>query len=770
MRKTKLLPVGQLLATNGARIRQCQALAVGVWMVASQAFAQTELQAIDVTVQRTAADKYAMPHTVETTTAEKMAETVNLVDTPDALKYMPSLMVRKRDSADFGGATLATRIWGVSYSAKSIVQVDGMPISSQLYNDNNYGPPKWFVVSPEEIERMDVLYGPFSAAYSGNSMGAVVDITTKRPTQEFEGTLNVTDAMQTFSQFGTKDTYNTVQGSALLGGKKEDLSWRLLLSHQDANTQPRAFATGSTAGTTTPYPYTTKTGTNGGYYYGASTLLHGVSDNINLKIALDVSRATRLSFSSGYWSGTTDSAVQPYTANYVTPANTTFASGVYGYKQEQLINGVNLKSRPHAQWDYDLNVSHVFFLNDLQRSASKLNADGSSINNAAGAGSVRNMGGSGWTNVDAKAHFRPSGDWSAHAWSFGYHQDTTKLFNQTTTPNNWQVDTSGTTSAATGGVTETKAWWMQDVYKVHPDVQWIVGGRYEQWSAHDGVLYANATTGNPTNQSYSHFSPKLSALWGLKDGSTVSASLANAMRFPTPGELFNIAACTSTTGCAATTYAMPATSLIKPENVNALELAYATQMNGSKYRASFFAEHTRNALISQYGALDATANHLYSYWMNVNMVRSYGVELSNDTHHFLSNNLDLFSSLTWVDSTIAANDGLTSTGKSVVGNKTPGVSPLRLKFIATYRLDEKRSIALGGNYQRTFYSSIDNNDTNVNTYLGFSGYTVWDVKARYKVDKNWIASAGVDNLANKQYFMYHPFPQRTWVANLKYNF
>ena len=380
------------------------------------------------------------------------------------------------------------------------------------------------------------------------------------------------------------------------------------------------------------------------------------------------------------------------------------------------------------------------------------------------------MAGSGWTNFDIKANYKPVGELSAHTFSFGYHQDFTKLYNQTNSATNWLADTSGTTSAATGGVTETHALWLQDSYKANQDTQIIVGGRYEQWAEHDGVIFANSTTGNPTNQNYSHFSPKFSTLWGLNDGSTVSASIANAMRFPTPGELFNIATCSTTTGCGATTYAMPSTSLIKPENVNSFELAYATQMNDSKYRVSFFTENTRNALISQYGSLDSTASHLYSYWMNVNLVRSYGLELSSDIHKFISNKMDVFTALTWVDSTIAANDGLTSTGKSVVGNKTPGVSPLRLKFIATYRPDEKLSVSLGGNYQRTFYSSIDNNDTNVNTYLGFSGYTVLDLKARYRLDKNWVASAGIDNLANKQYFMYHHFPQRTFIANLKYNF
>ena len=95
---------------------------------------------------------------------------------------------------------------------------------------------------------------------------------------------------------------------------------------------------------------------------------------------------------------------------------------------------------------------------------------------------------------------------------------------------------------------------------------------------------------------------------------------------------------------------------------------------------------------------------------------------------------------------------------------------MRVKFVATYRSDEKLSISLGGSYQKQFYSTIDNNDVNPNTYLGFEGYTLFDIKARYKVDKNLTASLGVDNLNNRNYFMYHPFPQRTFIGNLKYNF
>ena len=759
------------------KIKTLQPIALWLVVICPHAFAQDAIQSIEVTTPRTSVQKYQLPNTVESTTAEKIAETVNIIDTPDALKYMPSLMVRKRDSADFGGATLATRIWGVSYSAKSIVMVDGMPISNLLFNDNNYGPPKWFVVAPQEIDRIDVMYGPFSAAYSGNAMGAVVDITTLRPTKEFEGSVSVTEALQTFSNFGTQQTYNTQQAAALLGGRQDAMSWRLMFNHQDANTQPRAFATSTNGTPVTPYAYVNKTGVGGQYYLGANTLLHGVSDNINAKLKFDLNRDTQLSLSSGVFLGDTDASAQSYMSNGFCASGagpcSTLASGVYGYKQEHWVNGVALKSDTRGEWDYDLNLSNVRYVRDMQRTAGALNNDGSTVNNQASyKGSVRDMSGTNWTHFDAKAVYRPT-QAPAHLVSLGYHQDFSKLSSLTNAVADWLNRADGTMTAMAQGTSETRAVWMQDAYKASQDVQYTFGGRYENWSSNNGGVYASSTSAlNQPSVSVNHFSPKFSGLIGLADGADLNLSLANAYRFPTVGELYNVTTCAASCGTnpSAPAYS-PNPGIIKPENVNAFEAAYSQRRDNVNYRASFFAEDVRDALISQYGAVNPSyPGALYSYWMNVNKVRSRGVELSSDVHKFIFDQLDFFSAITRVDSIIAANDGLTSTGRSVVGNRTPGVSPLRVKFVATYRPQDKLSISLGGSYQRQFYSSIDNNDVNANTYLGFSGYTLLDVKARYKIDKNWVASAGIDNLTNRNYFLYHPFPQRTFVGNLKYNF
>ena len=54
-----------------------------------------------------------LPQQSFSTTARQIEETVNLKDPEDAIKYFPSLFVRKRNDGD-NQAVLATRSWGLA--------------------------------------------------------------------------------------------------------------------------------------------------------------------------------------------------------------------------------------------------------------------------------------------------------------------------------------------------------------------------------------------------------------------------------------------------------------------------------------------------------------------------------------------------------------------------------------------------------------------------------------------------------------------------------
>ena len=60
--------------------------------------------------------------------------------------------------------------------------MDGYLISNFL---GRFDGPRWNMITPEAIARVDVLYGPFSAIYPGNSIGTTV-VTSEREPRAFE--------------------------------------------------------------------------------------------------------------------------------------------------------------------------------------------------------------------------------------------------------------------------------------------------------------------------------------------------------------------------------------------------------------------------------------------------------------------------------------------------------------------------------------------------------------------------------------------------------
>ena len=160
-----------------------------------------------------------IPTTIEGITREEIETRINATDSEDALKYLPSLLVRKRYIGDYNHAILSTRASGTGNSARSAVYADGILLSNFLgngiANGSNYA-PRWGLVTPEEIERVDVMYGPFSAAYPGNSAGAVVDYVTRMP-DKLEAHVAAGYSSQPNELYGTNDTFNTWHSSTSTG-------------------------------------------------------------------------------------------------------------------------------------------------------------------------------------------------------------------------------------------------------------------------------------------------------------------------------------------------------------------------------------------------------------------------------------------------------------------------------------------------------------------------------------------------------------------------
>ncbi len=261
--------------------------------------------------------RFALPQESYSITAKQIEETINLKDPEDAIKYFPSLFVRKRNDGD-NQAVLATRTWGLNSSARTLIYYDDLLISALINNNNQNGSPHWNLVPTEGIARIDFLDGPFAAAYPGNSIGGVLLITSKMPDHAF-ATAKETVSVMPWNQYGTKDTYASSLTSAAAGNRVGNLSWLLSVNFQDSYQQPLTYTTSSTipAGTTGTFPALNKQGLPANVI-GTGTLAHSLQTSANLRLAYDITPLVQATYSFGIWNNVQTSNPQTYLTSTAT--------------------------------------------------------------------------------------------------------------------------------------------------------------------------------------------------------------------------------------------------------------------------------------------------------------------------------------------------------------------------------------------------------------------------------------------------------------------
>jgi iron complex outermembrane recepter protein len=697
-------------------------------------------------------------------TATAARTTINLVDTQDAVKYLPSVFVRKRNNGDTQ-ATIGTRVWGVGSSARTLVYADGVLLSALIANNNTIGGPRWGMVGPAEITRIDMMYGPFSAAYAGNSMGAVMEITTRMPTK-VEGSLEQTQAVQHFSQYGTSASYGTTQTTASLGSRFGKFSVRASGNYQDSKSQPISYVTAGTnpAGTTGAFPELNKLGAAANVL-GASGLLSTGMTNARIKAAYDITPAVQLAYSFGYWENDASAGVESYLRNGTAPTfagAAGFASGYYELLQQHTSHNLSLRSNARTHWDFELVGTRYRFDKDQQRVPGVVSASGTTFGPT---GRVAVLDGTGWETYDAKVVWHKDGLGARHIVSAGLHEDRYALRNPTFTTAEWTAGAFTGTATEGRGNTRTRATWIQDKWRLTPALTLTFGGRFEQWRAHGG-FNANGTTRvtQPEVQD-EWFSPKAVLQWAPSLDWTATASVGKAVRFATASELYQLVS----TGV---TFTSPAPDL-RPDNVTASELRVSRQFPRGMVQVALFQDDVRDAIISQFLPLAPNSNTLFSYLSNVDRVRARGTEVVFGVRDPGVSGVEINGSVTYLSARILALSGrasATAPAGSAIGKFLPNIPEWRGTLAATVKPVERLALTLAGRYSGKLYTTLDNADVNPNTWQGFGEWFVADARASYRIDRRWTAALGVDNLLDRTYFLFHPFPQRTVVGNLRFAF
>lgn len=326
--------------------------------------------------------------------AGNVADTVNAVTVEDALKYLPNVLVRRRFIGDTQ-APMATRTTGINASARSFIFADGILLSTLVNNNNQNGSPQWFMVPPDEIDRIDVLYGPFPAAYPGNS-------------------------------YGTRDHYSSTQAS---------------VNHLNSFSQPVTYltinqsataATGSAPVLAGAIADRNRTGAPI-QVLGAGNLTHTVQDTAKLKLAYDVSPALTAAYTLGYWQNNADASSQSYlttatgapyfggTGSVNIAGNAYSASSIGSLfssnstDQAHWMQALSLKTKNSGPLNWEVIATHFNYGNELTRTS----IGPYPLAQSAGPGRIADASDTGWTTLDVKGTRRQKGRGAQRSVSVG---------------------------------------------------------------------------------------------------------------------------------------------------------------------------------------------------------------------------------------------------------------------------------------------------------------------------------------------------------------
>jgi iron complex outermembrane recepter protein len=738
------------------------------WALESQYGYAEDVESIiadNVNVRSSVIDSRIMKHpaTVETYDRQQIQDSVNAATPAQAMKYLPSIQVRERFIGDRNGI-IATRTIGAISSAQSMLYADGVLLSNLLGNSYSY-PPRWGMVSPEEIESISMMYGPFSSLYAGNSFGGVISIQTRMP-EKFEAHANVQGFMQNFKLYGTDVTNRGNHESASVGNKINDFSFWLGVDRLDNKGQPMDYAVNdrksASAGgvfVTGAYQDISEKNKNR-VIFGATSIDNSEQINAKFKATYDFTPEIKAAYTLGLWDidGKTD--VQSYLkdvngnpiyagdvsfngAKYTLPAMSPAKSDAF-----HIMQALELKSNTKGFFDWQFTLSDYDYQKDLNGS-SKITSGNPYVNRA---GMVTDLSGTGWTVFEARGTLRPQN----HIVDIGYHIDDYQLRSTTTNTADWSALSKASFNASSRGNTQTQAIYIQDKWQLNPQWALTLGARQEFWQATDGSNQSGAVVANYQDKSANKFSPKISLSFEPQPAWGFRAAFGQAFRFPTVTELYQ-------------QLANGANILVnnpdlKPEEVLSAELTAERRFASGLLRLSAFNEHKYDALLSQTNV--SPAGTATSYVQNVDHIRTYGLEVATEWQDVLISGLDIHANATWTDAKVLQD----AAAPSYVGKNAPRIPKQLYKAVATYHVNNDFTLSVGARYSGRQYINLDNSDVNPDTYKAASQFFLMDVKANYKFADRWLASVGVDNLTNYKAYVSHPLPQRTLYAQIKFDY
>jgi iron complex outermembrane receptor protein len=665
----------------------------------------------------------------------------------DALQAVPGLSTGRGENGQSNSFEGGFSLRGMD-TRRTLVLLDGLqPLQSGSSQGVN-----WLTVFVDDVERVEVVSGPFASLYGSNAMGGVINVISKKPTTR-ELTLRVKKG---FDDVAGEDFSVYVRQPLGAGfGVAAGLS-RVRRDGYVSESTVRTPVTGA-AGTAVngALATTTREGVPG-FIVGDRGRQPWTQDNATVKLSYELSPSARLHGGVAY--ATAEQGYDRYNT-YLTNVATgaPVASGTLGIdgRRVTLTESNFVGSTPLEQgstrWFAGLeatvlgDASLKADVSRIRRSFSFPSVGASSAWDG-GPGSLTDTPD---TSLDATVTLSlPLGRQHLLVAGVSLHRDEAER--RSYALSNWR-DKGSITATSNGydGRTQTLSAFVQDEYVVTSALTLYLGGRIDRWST-DGLYFQNTAPVTRTTypeRSDTAFNPKVSGVFKAGSELTLRASWGKSFRAPSNLDLYSTSVINSSVSPTGTLTTQSDPNL-RPETASSWELGGDWRFaSWAKASASVYQTRLSDLIYAQQIDLSLTQR------INAGKARSQGVELGLAAKPL--NWLEVATHVSWIDAKILDNP----TDRLSEGKRMTNV-PRRIAYLGLTARQGPWSATAEARYNGKTFVTARNTDAVEGVPGSNDPITTLNAKIGYRISPQWRLSLAVNNLLDRTQYSFARLPQR----------
>ncbi|MFH0872389.1 MAG: TonB-dependent receptor [bacterium] len=714
--------------------------------------AEFELEEVVVTATKTPTTVREAPASVTVVTSEDL-EKKNVKNLDSALRNEVGLFDRRGKGMTETVTNVQMR--GFAGPERTLILFDGQPLNTGYTASVN-----WNVLPVEDVERVEIVRGPFSSLYGRYAMGGVINVIPKVPEKlEIKGKVG----------YGTDDTtrYFLSVGDRFL----DRIS--LYLSYDQNSTNgyaPEMVTKTATANTGTievddPREIRNKYGDDNVYLIGDKGDNWYDQQTYSLRGRWDITQATKLSL--GYTHGWYRYGYDEYHVRLKTKDGTKIddSAGKYVYFPDDegywrfrvspydFLNGSGARtteicnaSLEQKFWDRG-RVKLSLGLTDEPDNWYTLPKAGATFEGGPGtvSESPNRM-----VQLELQSDI-PIGEQNLLTAGISYNYDQTR--NREWLLEDWNHKTSKTElQSKAEGKNRIWGFYLQDKIEYPPHFTLYLGGRFDRWRAYDGRSETVSSTEDYSPAKADSFCPKLAIVYHpfFEPVDTVFRFAAGkAFRYPTVYELYRTWRSTS-----GSTY--EGNPDLNPEKTKSWEVGADLMVwKRLNLKATYFENYIDDLIYN------ATISDSPLVVRKMNAARGLTRGVEAEVRIQATSFLDLFANGTYLNAKIIDNpDNPKSENQQV---------PYVPRHMATLGADFhywtlKASFA--GHYASKVFTIDDNSDRATGVPGSWDPYWVWDTKIGWDFCKWGNISFAVNNVFDREYYQSYLAPGRKVFTEL----